>query len=795
MKSILFILFLLMIVEGKAESPSSLLLKMAHSTPAYKLSKHKWLVFPLSSQSYETKVSTYADIPLNIPWDPNKRWLYKIQVQAVSLNGIVIESRYLEYRSQWILYKSPDLGTYSPSFYLEKDAQPTLVNFALLNWSDKERAAFVRVRLVSEDIDVLAVYCRVFEKANVIFRNLLNYWYHLSPSNQTQLAGGNIYDSFHLSQEEKENIIGNLWKPIGPQGIPHKSFQEKLLYQIEPPEGVMITKSIQPAGTYISENRYVVIFIPEKGASLTFFLLPLDPLAKNSPSILDLKWYGRKITDPLEVKLETNEEGKVTHFFEKGFLVASTLKPLILRAEDEEGQQLLAQQPLSAKGYKIDENHSLEYSISHQEGQPTPFRFDFRKIMSTPNDTHSQRISYEFLDEKGTILKKGSFLPSIAFSFYDYLSQDPLILLSNAFSSYFVVSEDVKKLRFISKDPFYIAAYNRPLNLARNFDIPGDYYTSGSPEESVRRPWFYVSPVDADQRERNGQVLLFLTQPQPIEQDPNVRLGIYEWKQFFPKENWLSTFLFVPKDPDFPQVDQAQEVTYTSLIASTKSSFYFQGLKGMKFIRPNLTYFKEKEAPESLVVKVDESEIYNETISGTHGNIQLSPISIGKHFLSIKSPTHIKIFMNQLVNKENNYLKRQAIQLGKQEVLFIYEKKVDNEAVTLTLDLFGRSQSYTKVAFKIEGPSPPENIPLVDYTIRKRNYDIFFSGDSVIFLNEKKERYCSAEPIFIKLGSDLPKGTYSITLRSSDLIYGLLSQLTPGLHNRSTTAVEIIPFK
>jgi hypothetical protein len=106
---------------------------------------------------------------LNIPWDPNKRWLYKIQVQAVSLNGIVIESRYLEYRSQWILYKSPDLGTYSPSFYLEKDAQPTLVNFALLNWSDKERAAFVRVRLVSEDIDVLAVYCRVLREQTSFF--------------------------------------------------------------------------------------------------------------------------------------------------------------------------------------------------------------------------------------------------------------------------------------------------------------------------------------------------------------------------------------------------------------------------------------------------------------------------------------------------------------------------------------------------------------------------------------------------------------------------------------------------
>ena len=58
---------------------------------------------------------------------------------------------------------------------------------------------------------------------------------------------------------------------------------------------------------------------------------------------------------------------------------------------------------------------------------------------------------------------------------------------------------------------------------------------------------------------------------------------------------------------------------------------------------------------------------------------------------------------------------------------------------------------------------------------------------------KKKERYCSAEPIFIKLGSDMPKGTYSITLRSSDPVYGLLSQLTPGLHNRSTTAVEITP--
>ncbi len=791
MKSILFILLILIGGEGKAGKPSSLLLEKSRSVPVYKLSMHKWLVFPLSGQSYQTKIATLANIPLNIRWNPDKKWFYKIQVQSLSLGGAIIENRYLEFRSQQTLYSSPHLGIYSPSFYVEQDVQPTLETITLLNWSDKERAAFVRVRLISQDKDIASVYCRVFEKANVVLRNLLNYWYHLSPDNQTLLSAGNIYDTFNLSPQEKANIIDNLWKPIGPQGIPNKTFEEKILHHVEPLEGEMVTKPILPGGAYISQNRYAVIFIPEKGASFTFVLLPLDPHSKNSPSLLNLKWYGRKITDPVEIKLKTNEEGKVTHFFEKGFLVASTLKPLVLRAYDKRGQQILIQ-PLSIKGYRVDKKNPLEYEISHQEQQATPLRFDFRKIMSTSNDTHPQSLSYELLNEKGDILKRGSFLPLISLSSYDHLSQDPLTLLSNVYSIYLVASPEAKKLRFISTDPFYVTAYNRPLNLARHFEIPSDYYSYGSSEESLRRPWFYFSPVDADRLERNGQTFLFSIQEQPIEQDENVRLGIYEWKQFFPKENWLSTYLLVPKDPDLPQVTQAQEVTYAPFSLPMKSSIDFQGLRGVQFIRPDLIYFKKKASSEPLVVKVDGTEVYNATLSGTQGSIQLPPLAIGKHFVSIIGSSDIRVFINQNRNKEQNYFKRQAIQLGQRDTQFLYEK-VDEEA-TLTLNLYARSQSSTKIEFKIDGPSSPENVPLLEYTIRQRNYDVFFSGAPLLFLNEKKETYLTAEPIFIKLGSDMPKGTYSITLKAADSIYGFLSQLTPGFHNKRTTTIEINPI-
>ena len=229
MKLLFFILSLIIGSALHASKDMQLLLKHSDHTPIYQLSKENWVLFPLSHQSFQAKLATHGDLPSDTPWKPDQKWVYKVQVQVLNLKKEVIETRDLEYRAQFIRYTSQTLGTYSPSYYLENNALPTITYDTVLNWKNKQRASFVRVRLLSKDKDIQAVYCRLFEQEFIPERDLESYWNHLNPADQARMASGNAYDLSLLTLEEKKNLIRNLWKPIGPQGVPGENLHERIL--------------------------------------------------------------------------------------------------------------------------------------------------------------------------------------------------------------------------------------------------------------------------------------------------------------------------------------------------------------------------------------------------------------------------------------------------------------------------------------------------------------------------------------------------------------------------------------
>lgn len=789
----LFFIFIAIIetaigINAQALSLQSLIEK-ARSSSVYDLSTDDWVQFPLSTFTLKAKVITHADLPANTPWNGDKKWEYKIQVQILNMAGAILESRDLEYESEFYLYRSQNLGVFSPAFYLEQDAQATQPLSTVLNWEDRGKAALIRVRLLSKDKDIKAVFCRVYEPANITF-NLRSFWEYLSPDDQERLAGGNLFDLLHLIPQEKKNLVHHLWKSIGPQGIPNETFRERTLYEVEP-EGEPIIKPVSPAGTYVDANHYIAIPVLENEMQLHFQLLPFEPTSKKSPFALDFQLYSRKLTDPQKSHFLTNKNGKFTHSFEKGLLFVSTQKPAILRVFKDHREEIIFK-PASVKGYILEKGKSLEYEIVHDDRRPTPFRLDIRKLLSKPqDDIKIKSISYDLLDEHGKVIKSGSYTPTIIPSFYDRLVDDPTMILSDPDKIYFVFSDSVKKVRFSSESSFLATAYNRPPDLARTYYIPDDYYTYESPDESLRRSWFYLQPLNADLLDQKGNNVLVSVQPKPVEIDKVMLSGIYEWEELFPEGPWTSLYAFIPKDEHAPQPSQAQQVTYSPLLHAGEESIGFKGLAGVKVVRPKLAYFKPNEGPEPLALQVDGKEFLSENILGTQGEIELPPLSIGKHALNIDSPSNVKLFISHAVEKSEFYLKRQLISLKKGKTEFTYEKK-DKDAVILTLYVFGNPQQQSKITFNIQGPASAENILFPNYSIRKKIYNVQFLGNPIFFLSPQKEKYLSSEPIFIKLGEDMSPGTYSITLESSEPLYALLSQLTPGFHNKRSVSMEII---
>lgn len=790
MKFLFFILSLMIGNSLHAFKVKQALIEHSNHTAVYQLLTDSWVLFPLSHQTYQAKLASHADLPPNTPWKPDQKWVYKIQVQILNLEKEVIETRDLEYRGQFVLYTSKKFGTYAPSYYLEQDSLPTLTYNTVLNWSDKLRASYVRVRLVTKDKDIKAVYCRLFEQEFIPEGDLENYWNHLNTTDQTRMAGGNIYDLSLLTLDEKKNLIRNLWKPVGPQGVPGENLHERVLYTVREPEGVVRIKPILPAGLYLDSHHEAVIPLSNKQTNLKFQLTSLT--SAKPPFSVHLKWYGRKPTDPTEIQLMTNKKGVFTHSFDKGRLVVAVDKPAMLRLFDQKREEIVLK-PLAINAYKIDPKKSVEYEVSHKKGAPTPLRLNVYRILpSNSRETKKSKVFYEFLGKKGNIIKSGKVELSFEPSLYDSLSQYPEAVVATPNKVYFVMPDAVKKVRFSAESTLYVSAYNRPADLIRHYEIPEDYYLYQAPEESVRRTWFALSPLHVDKLNREGQKVNMLIQAQPLEEDENVKAGIYEWKELFPKGKWLSRYAFIPKNPNTPQLPQQSQVIYSRLPLIESKSYTFQGLTGLKFIRPFIVYFKNNDKSVPLTIKINGKPVVQEAILSTQGEIELPPLTVGTHVVEALAPPSVRLFLNQVESKEEPFLKRQLLFLPKGTTEFSYSK-LKAEKNILTLYLFGPSQERTMVSFLLKGPLSREEISLDDYTVRQRKYDVRFSGDPVLFLHPESKKYFSSEPIFIKLGEDLPPGEYTIVLETKESLYGVLDELAPGFHNKRTLSIELPP--
>lgn len=784
------LVYLFLIFPTSALNISPDILDRSNHTVVYELSSDRWLLFPLSHVGYQAKVATHADLPPQTKWAPDQKWVYKIEVQILNHKKEILETRELEYRGQFALYKSNTLGTYHPAYYLQQDALPTLTYDSVLNWQNKSLAAYVRVRLLSKDKDVKTVHARVFEREYIPERDVQSYWNHLNPYDQARMASANIYDLSHLTMEEKKNLIRNLWKPVGPQGIPGKNLKQRVLYTIQEPEGNVEIKPILPAGIYIDAHHQAVIPFSKEEENVRFELKPLT--SSQPPYPVYLNFYERKITDPKKVQLTTDDKGNITHTCGKGRLVVWTDKPSILRLFDQKGKEII-QKPFSINSYKIDKTQSIDFEITHRKGFATPFRLNVVRILPTKSKPSKKfNLIYEFYGSDGKKIQSGKAELISEPSLYDSLAQYPTSVISTPNKVYFVIPETVKRVRFFSSEPAYASGYNRPNNVNRSYQIPEDYYIYQSPDESIRRTWFTLTPLHLNTLYKEGRKVDILVQAQPMEADKDVKAGIYEWNQVLPKGNWISYYAFVPKDPDTPEIAQQSPVLYVPLPCSKKESFTIEGLKGLEFVRPTLAYIKKTEESEKVTITVDQKPYFTDSISGNYGSLELPPLAVGKHLIEISCSQDTQCLMNQIKHEKASYFKRQVIHFQKGKAEFSYDKPKTDKNV-LTLYLIGVPQKRATVTLSIKGPPSREKIHLNDFTVRNRKYDVIFSKDPIFFLAPTKTKYYTAEPIFIKLGEDLPPGSYTITLESDQSLYALMSELNPGRHNKRTLSMEIEP--
>jgi hypothetical protein len=238
---------------------------------------------------------------------------------------------------------------------------------------------------------------------------------------------------------------------------------------------------------------------------------------------------------------------------------------------------------------------------------------------------------------------------------------------------------------------------------------------------------------------------------------------------------------------------EAEAVEFSLIPTNQETTVNIRGFLGEKFVRPTAIFSGEHET--NITVYVDQNEFYKTILRGNSDEVQLPNLSVGKHSIMVKADKPLITFINYNLDDQLNYLKHNIVSLGVNTKTFIFEK-MDNDDKVITIKTYSKDQKFRNLNVSIErAKTPIINSPLASYTIKNRSYTISFDKgpQEQKIISDNKILLYAAEPIFMKLGADLEKGTYKINVSNEDAAecYVSLSSLTPGLIDKRTISTEV----
>jgi hypothetical protein len=317
--------------------------------------------------------------------------------------------------------------------------------------------------------------------------------------------------------------------------------------------------------------------------------------------------------------------------------------------------------------------------------------------------------------------------------------------------------------------------------------------------KSLRRTWFYKTPVDYQELRDNQRTLLIKTQPRVLDEDPLIKAGVYDWQDILPEgTNWEAYQILEQAKTKTTSRPEAASSIFTKIPTNQLINLEIKGVAGKQHVNPTLIY-TSPTAQGKAIIELDNKEFYKFNISNNSGEIALPNIHIGKHNILIKSDQPIETLMNQYSTDNEGYIKRTLVKLGKDNKQYFAFNKEDDTDKTVTIYFYSTSGKPRTINTEIHAENIQMNKPLTGYTTKKRKYEIHFTdhrGQKFISANSYNGNLFASNPVFIKLGSDLPKGRHVIEITSEaekdsgDLLINM-SSITSGLVDNVTMSIEV----
>lgn len=822
----------------KSEIPAEIL-HAARGINVFKLENEKFITFPLLTLSYTVRVATNAEFSDSLDLrNSSIKEPYIVEVQAYDLQDNLVETRTINYYTKTQFYFEENLGMYLPSFYLDSTSIPSETRVSTLNFRDTKSIAKIKLRRVDSNAHLSNIYARVYQPSGIHDSQIDFYWFSIMPKDQERLASANLYPVPLIQEGERQNLIKNLWTFVGPSGVSGEDYQERILYSVSNPRGIPYDVNLLHSGNYVDDNHQLVVPIQEDGSDYKLEIISADIIYpkymkiwlgepetrvssvlkymkeqdKDSKGLLiqnnlmkfsrgqniEINWRGRGLGQTISNKESIDRHFVRDYKFNSGLVTISSNAPAYVnitkKSVSGEDESILLQ-PNSVNLIRLDSEISTEFDVNHDDNENTLFRIDLRKVSNKVFDQRVKvNVAYELISFDGKVVKEDVISINPPPTKLDFVVRKGNLYISDKERYYFNLPKEIAKIRFKSTNEIFISAYNRTDSLVRHYNIPEDYRTSQYKPESLRRTWFYRTPNDYESLRANQRTLMIKIQPRSIAENEFVKSSFYDWKEILPSDNsWTGIEVIEKKEIHMAGRTEAEAVEFSLIPTNEETEINIIGYMGEKFAKPTAIFSGEHAT--NIVVYVDQQEFYKTTLQGNSDEVQLPNINVGPHAIMIKAEKPLTAFINYNSNNKLNYLKHNILKLNNKTQTFIFEK-TDDEDKVVTIKTYCNDQNLRKLMVSIENTnSPVVNSPLASYTIKNRNYLINFTKDQSeqIIISDNRTPLYGAEPIFMKLGADLPKGTYKIKVsnENGEEFYVSLSSLTPGLIDKRTISTEV----
>lgn len=807
----------------------------------YRVTADVWTEFDVLPRATALRISTNAALSTStepvptIDGDPRRGFRYCIQYEILDRKGNVLTSQDYHFRAKLDQIVDEATGECkTASFFEDSTHLPTTTRTLPLTLERYEgQADRLRLRLVRQDAGVADIVARVFCRVQRTEFEDPDLWQRLSEKTHNRMTRSTVYPAELMTTAERREMLRWLWTPSAPIGMEGEDYETRRLYVRVGVKGRLHDEFEIPDGVVIHSQRKVTAPLPSLPGTVTVDFASLGELRSG---VCNIEWFGHQTQEhkSFEHAIDT-AASSASMECEGGLLQLSGNVPVSasirwrpnpgaainevdLTTLEWKSQRILADangefditpSSMSARMFKLRDQHPLEFSISHLDSDATPFQLQLRTFdddlsavtaehrWPTDECTSIERaeVLWEFVNEVGDVVQRGELEVDPIVSPYDNLQFGAIdVQVTEPTRYYFKIPSDVAKVRVIANRGRVVAsAFTRPVGAIRSFVIPDDSLPS-KVGESTRRSWFVIRP-DEYESLVNANVSVFCrTQLRPPEEKPHLASGDYDWEEFAP-EHATSRYVLAKRTSAMALRDQAVPLSFCEVETSRSFGASWWHTPDQSQLNPTLIYQVVGDERPTIKLTIDGQEVFEKRLMAHNGEVALPLVNPSGREQTFRFDTTspVRLFVNYLDcrvggdqgESDVSYIKRLVHRIDP-SMEFTYEKR-SRAPELLVLRAFqptddSTNQLQLRLAVQPEDGNDSSRMlqPSRTFSVRQRAYQFQPPRTTGTIALGSRQVYDQGELCFAKLDEDLPAGRYKIRVDGTGDGYLLMFRSLPG---------------